>query len=130
MQLMTHNVVKLSTFVAIIAISLSFLLYLYGNIPNALSDFIIWTFDISLKSHIVFRHIFSNLVFYRLENNCPNTICDLNNMSDVQIIKLERPLGSKQSSFFKKGGTFKGNHWFHMGEYYLALSQNFRTNAM
>ena len=124
MLLMTDNVVKLSIFVAIIAISLSFLLYLYG-----LSNFIIWMVDLSLKSHSLFGHILSNLVFSRLEKNCPNTICDFNSISNFQIIKLERPLGSKPSSFFKKGGTFKGNHWFHMGEYYLALSQNFRANA-
>lgn len=39
--------------------------------------------------------------------------------SDSYIIELAKPKGAK------KGGTFKGNHWFHMAEYYISRSQHF-----
>ena len=39
--------------------------------------------------------------------------------SDSHLIELAKPRGAK------KGGTFKGNHWFHMAEYYISRSQHF-----
>ena len=93
-------------------------------------SFIISIFTL-LISFIIYQ-ITSKIFREELESQiCGNIEC-INNFSQIakEVVLLEVPLGSKKATFFKKGGTFKGNHWFHMGEYYLSRAVSLANSSL
>ena len=116
-----------SVLVAVVACAVGFYMYiLVHDYKKNVGKHNIWEHNYLLPSsqngqgleksgHCTDTHVTNECRLQCSKNNNRSS----NNDSNQFIIKLSSPLKAKA------GGTFKGNHWFHMAEYYLSQARRF-----